>query len=148
MAGFLLAKAHHMFHDRANAVIGDERLTIKHFGCLTVIADEGRISQQYLGERLRVDRTTIVAIVDDLERRDLVVRRRNPADRRAYALEATDAGRRWLDGTHDRLMAAQDELLGALSPSERRQLVGLLQRLLMGEAAELVADPAVEVRPG
>ena len=113
-----------------------------------MIAAEGRISQQYLGERVRVDRTTIVAIVDDLERKRFVERRRNPADRRAYALEATDAGRRWLDATRGELMATQDRLLSALAPQERGQLVALLQRLLMSEAAELVADPPVEVRAG
>ena len=42
---------------------------------------------------MRVDRTTMVAIVDELEAAGFVDRQRNPEDRRAYALEATDAGR-------------------------------------------------------
>lgn len=146
MAGFLIAKAHAVFHDRANDAIGAERLHIKHFGCLTVIADEGPLSQQYLSERLRVDRTTMVAVVDELESAGLVERRRNPDDRRAYALEATDAGRAWIAEKRGALMAAQDELLSVLSETERRQLVSALQKLLVSQPAELVADPAVEVR--
>jgi len=146
MAGFLLAKAHALFHERANAVIDSDRLTIKHFGCLTVIADEGPVSQQVLSARMRVDRTTMVAIVDDLEGAGLVERERNPEDRRAYALEATHAGRAWIEDKRGALMAAQEELLSVLDAGERRALVDSLQRLLVSQATELLADPAVEVR--
>jgi len=146
MAGFLLAKAHALFHERANAVIDSDRLTIKHFGCLTVIADEGPVSQQVLSARMRVDRTTMVAIVDDLEGAGLVERERNPEDRRAYALEATQAGRAWIEDKRGALMAAQEELLSVLDAGERRALVDSLQRLLVSQATELLADPAVEVR--
>jgi DNA-binding MarR family transcriptional regulator len=146
--GFLIAKTHMLFHDRANEVIGPGRLTIKHFSCLTVIADEGRLSQACLCERLRVDRTTMVAVVDDLEAEGLIDRKRNPDDRRAYALEATDAGRAWIAEKRGELLTAQDELLAPLSAAERRALVSSLQKVLMSQPAELVADPPVEVRAG
>jgi DNA-binding MarR family transcriptional regulator len=139
MAGFLLAKAHHLFHERANAALGDGALGIKHFGSLTVIADEGRLSQSDLCVRMRVDRTTMVAVVDELEAAGYVDRRRNPDDRRAYALEATDAGRAWLTEKRDALMAAQAELLAVLSEEERRGLVELLQRLLVGRETSAVS---------
>ena len=148
MAGFLIAKAHAVFHDRANRVIDSETLTIKHFGCLTVIADEGRLSQSHLCTRMRVDRTTMVAIVDELEAAGFVDRQRNTEDRRAYALEATDAGRKWLAEKRGALMTAQEELLSVLDEDERRTLVASLQRLLVSQPAELVADSPVEVRAG
>jgi DNA-binding MarR family transcriptional regulator len=148
MAGFLIAKAHAVFHDRANEVIASPVLTIKHFGCLTVIADEGRLSQTGLCARMRVDRTTMVAIVDELEAAGFVKRERNPLDRRAYALLATDAGRTWLAEKRGALMVAQDELLSVLSAEERRSLVSSLQRLLVSQPAELVPDTPVEVRAG
>ncbi len=148
MAGFLIAKAHAVFHDRAAEVIGPGTLGIKHFGCLTVIADEGPLSQQYLCTRMRVDRTTMVAVVDDLETAGFVDRGRNPDDRRAYALQATDAGRAWIAEKRGALMAAQEELLSVLSEGERRALVSSLQRLLMSQPAELVAHAPVEVRAG
>jgi len=145
MAGFLIAKAHAVFHARANDALGPGQLTIKHFGCLTVITDEGPLSQSSLVERVRVDRTTMVAVVDDLEAAHFVDRHRNPADRRAYALEATDAGRRWLTEKRGALLAAQDDLLGVLSAAERAALVSSLQKLLVSQPAELVADTAIEV---
>ena len=123
MPGFLIAKAHAVFHARASEVLGPGQLTIKHFGCLTVIADEGPLSQSSLVERIRVDRTTMVAVVDDLEAAGFVDRHRNPADRRAYALEATEAGRRWVQEKRGALMAAQDDLLSVLTERERDALV-------------------------
>lgn len=147
--GFLLARAHWLFHYRAQEVLADsEGLSIKHFGALSVIADEGPLSQQLLGERMMVDRTTMVTVIDDLERTGMVTRRRNPSDRRAYALEATAAGRAWQARAETELIAAQDELLGPLGDSERDQLRALLQKLLVSQPAELVPDSPVEVRPG
>jgi DNA-binding MarR family transcriptional regulator len=146
--GYLLARAHALFHDRAEDVLGPSGLGVKHFGCLSVVADEGPLSQQLLGERMGVDRTTMVAVIDELEQAKLVTRHRNPSDRRAYALEATEAGRAWLEEALERLLAAQDEILRPLDPRERDQLRDLLQRLLVGQAPELVADPPVEVRAG
>src|SRR3954468_8841199 len=148
--GFLVARAHWLFHDGAQEVLSEtgEGLGIKHFGALSVIADEGPLSQQLLGERMMVDRTTMVAVIDDLERTGMVTRHRNPSDRRAYALEATDAGRAWAKAALTDLLAVQDEILAPLDDAERKQLTALLQRLLVGQPAELVADAPVEVRPG
>ena len=97
---------------------------------------------------MRVDRTTMVAIVDELEAAGLVDRQRNPEDRRAYALVATDAGREWLAEKRGALMAAQEDLLSVLSAAERRALISSLQRLLVSQPAELVPDTPVEVRAG
>jgi len=147
LPGFLIAKTHHLFHARADEALGEGTLGIKHFGCLTVIADEGPISQGHLGSRMRVDRTTMVSVVDELEAAGFVNRKRNPDDRRAYALVATVAGVEWLEEKRGVLMEAHAELLSPLSDEERTNLVDYLQRLLVSQPAELVADPAVEVRP-
>jgi DNA-binding MarR family transcriptional regulator len=97
-----------------------------------MIAEEGPLSQQGLGERMAVDRTTIVAIVDRLEDAGYVERRRNPDDRRAYALEITPAGRKWLEQARRAMYEAEQKFLEPLSQAERRQLTGMLQRLLVG----------------
>jgi DNA-binding MarR family transcriptional regulator len=148
--GYLVARVHWMFHHQGQATLDTVGggLSIKHFGALSVIADEGPLSQQLLGERMQVDRTTMVAVIDDLERTGMVTRHRNPSDRRAYALEATDAGRAWEKSALTGLLAVQDEILSPLDDVERKQLTALLQRLLVGQPAELVANAPVEVRPG
>lgn len=127
--GYLLARGHLNAFALAQEAIEDD-LTPKHFGCLAVIADEGPLSQHAVGARMHVDRTTIVAVVDELERRELVARRRNPDDRRAYALEITESGRRWLKRNRSALDGAEARLLSALEDGEREELVRLLQKLL------------------
>jgi MarR family transcriptional regulator, lower aerobic nicotinate degradation pathway regulator len=129
--GFLLARAHRDCAALFEEVL-EPGLTAKHFGCLSVIAAEGPLSQQALGEHMRVDRTTIVAIVDELERRGFVARRRNPDDRRAYALEATGEGREWLEGTSKLLAKSERRILDSLESDEREQLFRLLQKLVYG----------------
>jgi DNA-binding MarR family transcriptional regulator len=136
--GFLLAK-----NQRAFRVLAEEALrpfgllpeqsdcNPSHVGCMALIAAEGPLSQQRLAERTWIDRTTVVAIVDYLEQHGYVQRRRNPEDRRAYALEATDAGREWSDSAMGALKEVEDHYLEPLSGEERVQVKQLLRKLLL-----------------
>ena len=146
--GFLLAKNHLSFLRQVESRLEPRGVTGRHFGCLKVIATEGPMTQQRLGERMGVDRTTVVAVVDALERFGFVERRRNPDDRRAYALEVTAEGADWLARATKVVLECEREYLAPLSATERKQLVELLQRVLMSPPAELLTYPPVEVRPG
>ena len=84
-----------------------------------MIADEGPLSQQCLGLRMRVDRTTIVSVVDDLEAAGFVHRKRNPDDRRAYALSRNTRGRGVARGQARGADGAHAELLAPLAPDEQ-----------------------------
>jgi len=104
-------------------------LSVRLCGVLNLLA-EGPISQQAIGERLGIDRTTVVEIIDELESQGVVVRKRNPADRRSYALNLTPNGKvvqkraaRVFDG-------AAEEFFAALSKRERDSLVEMLRRLI------------------
>jgi DNA-binding MarR family transcriptional regulator len=129
--GFLLGQTKAILHQAAEPAL-PAGFTGKHVGCLSVIATEGPLSQQRLGERAAMDRTTVVAIVDGLEAAGYVERRRDPSDRRAYALEITDAGREWLEEARAIILGVESDFLAPLTAAERRTLVGLLQRLLIG----------------
>src|ERR1700759_5445902 len=65
---------------------------------LATLEAVGPCSQQQLGDSLHVNRTAMVKLIDSLEARGFVERRRNPGDRRSYALYPTGAGRRALLG--------------------------------------------------
>jgi DNA-binding MarR family transcriptional regulator len=136
--GFLLARTQLAIRERAETALipfglGDGSIDCspRHVGCLAVIADEGPMSQHALGKSIGLDRTTIVAIVDWLESQGFVERRRNPTDRRAYALEITEAGSRWLSQANSALRTTEREFLAPLSAAERKQLIALLQRLML-----------------
>jgi len=86
-------------------------------------------TQKALGDALRIDRTTMVALIDDLESRGLVVRERHPADRRAFLVRGTDAGRELKEAAVRILDEQQRRFLAPLTPQERSTLGALLKRL-------------------
>ena len=136
--GYLLAKLHLRFAGESIAALAEAGVGLSgmHFGALSIVDGLGPMSQQALGEYIGKDRTTIVAIVDELEHAGLVERRRNPADRRAYALEVTTKGHDWLARAKPTLLAAEDGLLEPLDEAEREVLMELLQRVLFSPAPE------------
>ena len=133
--GYLLSKAHLRVHVRANDALEPLGLTVKHYGLLTLLVHEGPISQGRLGEVMKIDRTTMVALVDDLERAGHVDRTRNPEDRRAYALAATASGRRIQRDAATLMKRVYNETLSPLSAGERRELLRMLRAIVEGASA-------------
>ena len=130
--GYLLAKAHLGMRAAADEALIPLGLDKKEYAALVLVASEGPLSQQALSVIQGCDRTTMVAVVDRLEDGGLVMRRRNPLDRRAYALEITAKGRRALDQADELVSRVERDFLGPLSAAERRALIDLLQRLIVG----------------
>ena len=108
-------------------------------------AAEG-LSQQALSIALGVHRSAVVALVDDLERRGLAERRRDPLDRRAYTLYLTPSGREMLAELEGAADEDEAELLSALDASERSQLVSLLQRVAGSQGLTPGVHPKLNAR--
>lgn len=132
---FLLRKAAQRVTEMAEAVLGQHGLTMRHFGVLTAIEDEPGQNQRGVGERLRIDRTTVVALTDDLENAGLLERRRG-LDRRMFALYLTPAGTERLAELKRLTATVHDRFLANLSPAER----AMLRELLI----KVVAEPEVD----
>jgi DNA-binding MarR family transcriptional regulator len=77
-----------------------------------------------------MDRSDVAATVNELAARGLVQRAPDPADRRRNVISITPAGTAHLQRLDELLADVQDELLAPLSPAERQQLTGLLNRIL------------------
>jgi DNA-binding MarR family transcriptional regulator len=101
-----------------------------HYSVLVALAQDGPASQADLGRRLWIDRSDMVAVLNDLERDGLVARVRDEHYRRRNLVQLTPAGKRALDRLETRVEDAQAALLSPLSASERRQLLRLLTRLV------------------
>ena len=86
-------------------------------------------SQQQAGKRLGVDRTTMVALIDALESKELVVRRPDPEDRRRNVIALTDSGRKTLRQATRASDQAEQRLLAELDEAESAQLRSLLRRI-------------------
>lgn len=97
---------------------------------LTLLRDRGAMAQQDLREVFGLDSSNLVGLLNELEERGLILRRRDPEDRRRHIVELTDDGSSVLEATYARLAAVEDELLSALTTEERQVLLGLLQRVM------------------
>ncbi|MBO0686370.1 MAG: MarR family transcriptional regulator [Candidatus Dormibacteraeota bacterium] len=113
----------------ADGILRELDLTARQVGILTLVIEREPMSQRALGETIGVDRTTMVALVDDLERRGYVERHRDPEDRRAFLIQPTEAGAAAQKRAVELLDECERRYLAVLDPEEQRQLLQLLARL-------------------
>jgi DNA-binding MarR family transcriptional regulator len=127
--GYLLGRT----HARSLECVAETLPRDRHPADMAVLAAVealGPASQRLLGQRLAINRTVMVQIVDRLETEGLVERNRDPRDRRNYAVTLTDAGRR-ATATWERQAQAHTACLASnLSPRQRRRLNELLAAAL------------------
>jgi DNA-binding MarR family transcriptional regulator len=90
------------------------------------------ISQQDLSRLLSIDPTTMVALVDELERNGFAVRSRSQTDRRRYDLRLTPAGVSVLAAAHEAMATAEEEFFAPLGAAELDDYQAFLRRLLDG----------------
>jgi len=128
--GALLFMASQAAQELANQRLSSLGFSVRSFGVLTLLADAGPLSQQAIGEHLKIDRTTMVTMIDELEQAQHVRRDRDPRDRRAYAVTLTPRGERAQRRAVQALDGARDEFFAPLSPREREQLLRMLKRLV------------------
>jgi len=101
----------------------------RYLGLLGLIAANPGAAQSRLAEEVHLDRSSLVAILDMLEREGLVERRQTNADRRVRRIYLTRSGRAVLDAVAPHVATHEATLLDGLSPAECVQLAELLDRL-------------------
>lgn len=128
----------------AEASMAPGGLRPRHLVALTLLHDHGPIGQQVLADTLRLDPSNVVGLLNELEERGLVVRRRDPLDRRRHIVELSRTGAQELCSAQVRLLTVEDELLAALTADERATLHALLTRAAgspsCAEAAACIED--------
>ena len=125
--------AHRYSRAASNAALKGHGIDLRHLGVLADLAEHGPSKQRDLVDRVRMDKTSLVYVLDQLEGLGCAERRPDPSDRRSHAVVITPKGRRLLRTatvTVDRAM--RDLLAGILSPRDKQQLTRLLAKLLAG----------------
>ncbi|MEU5692118.1 MarR family transcriptional regulator [Actinosynnema sp. NPDC020468] len=128
--GGQLYLAHRYARAATNRALQTHRLELRHLGVLTCLADAGPLSQRALVDRLQMDKSSMVYLIDELERRGLADRRKDERDRRSHAVHITPAGRDRLAAATTTTEEVMTDLFAPLSPAERRQLHDLLARFI------------------
>jgi len=130
--GYLLHKAALLLVEDAEQALGEVGMSTRYFFVLAALAGGPELSQQDLSRLLNLDPTTVVAVIDEMEGKGHVERRRNPADRRRYRLYLTDSGREALVEADQVATGVESAFFGALGDGEREALRGMFGRLLQG----------------
>lgn len=126
--GLLLAWHGSVTQTRMKKAFTAAGLTPRHAMTLMHLS-AGPIGQRTLAERLEVDPSVLVGILNDLEGDGLAERRRDPADRRRHNVALTDAGAAALAKTNAALDEVELGLFAGLSDLDQDALRGLLARI-------------------
>jgi len=122
-------------------------LRLRDYRVLRLLYFDGPQLQVGLGPALRVDRTTVVALVDKLERKKLAKRNRCSDDRRAYRVSLTPKGERLTREATRLANTVEESLFAPLDQGERSTLRNLSTRLLsepglIAQAHAALREPA------
>jgi DNA-binding MarR family transcriptional regulator len=128
--GFLITRAHARMHRAFTTALEPLRIEPRHFGVLTTLTALGPVPQAELGRQLGVSGASVVQMVDDLETRGLVERRRLETDRRTQVLHLLPEASDVLEEASRVADATIADRLGGLDARQARRLVLLLQRFV------------------
>jgi len=143
LSGMLLVKLGRALQRRFNDALKPLELTPRHLQVLDELR-QAPMSQQALADRVGVDPTKLVGLLNDLEGRHLVLRRRDPEDRRRHIVENSQEGEARVDAALAAAAAVEDELLAALDGEQRAQLRELLVLAAESGLADPCADPTLD----
>lgn len=128
-SGFLLARLGFRFKATAIARMDEAGYELYDYSVLAVLAEGARENQGTIADALTLDPSRLVALLDGLEERSLIVRQRDPHDRRRHVVSITPAGKKELARLRELIRTLEEEFLAPLDAHDRAALHGLLLRL-------------------
>lgn len=117
-----LARAADSINNRLNSYISGYSLTISQFGILEALYHMGSMCQKQLSDKILKSTANITTVIDNLEKRALVKRIRQEADRRYITVELTDKGRKLIQEIFPEHVKHINEEMAILSPEEKLHL--------------------------
>jgi MarR family transcriptional regulator, lower aerobic nicotinate degradation pathway regulator len=126
---FLLKRLGHAAKEESTAAFEDAGANAFHYAVLAVLAEGVRETQATIADALGYDPSYLVGVLDELEARGFVERRRDPADRRRQLVTMTPAGEKELERLRGVQAGLDDRLFSALSASELKTLRALLVKV-------------------
>ena len=129
LLGYQLRRAQSaVFAEFMQTMTGD-KVTPGQFGVLILIEENTGLNQSTLAKALGIERSTMVGVIDGLENRGLVERRKSPTDKRAHALTLTDQGNKLLGSVKPKIKDHESRIAGDLDTVELETLMELLKRV-------------------
>ena len=147
--GFTLSQLGLATSSRFGQLVGTLGLEPRHYALLRAVRGRDGQSQQAVADRLQIPPSTMVALVDHLERQGWLERRPDPTDRRTRRLHLTRHGGQVLDRATQLGDSWEQQICAGLSSAERDQLLGLLRRIAanIGVGQDTLPDRGAGLRP-
>ncbi|SHK70445.1 DNA-binding transcriptional regulator, MarR family [Desulforamulus aeronauticus DSM 10349] len=127
--GFKLAKASQRMFGLFEDYLIRADITSKQNGAMLIIHEYPNLTQKEVANIQRVDQTTMGQIIDQLEKKQFVMRVKHPTDRRAYCLVLTDAGEDLITSLWADMKRCEATFLQKLNQDEIEQLFKLLDKI-------------------
>ncbi|MEV6304379.1 MarR family transcriptional regulator [Actinoplanes sp. NPDC051861] len=110
-------------------ILAEHDVSMWGYAVLTALRDEPMRTQAALARSIGADKTRIIGILDELQRRTLIEREPDPADRRVRLLRLTPAGRDLHSAVQAEIRSAEETMLGQLDDEERHFFLQALENL-------------------
>ena len=128
-AGFVLRIAQLSAFERFFTVFGESELRISEFTVLLALSENPGIRQGVLADVLKIKWSNMTKLVRALEERGLIARHIPHDDRRSVVLSVTEAGRRQIDASADKMYRSDREALSMLNEEEHAELIRLSRKI-------------------
>jgi DNA-binding MarR family transcriptional regulator len=127
--GFHIRLAYGAVYRHFTETFNDLGLTQKQVSILWLIDDHPDIAQADIGRRLQIDRATVMAIVNRLQKRGFIERGKSASDKRRQTLHMTPAGHEALVDARECILDHEKWLKGRFKPDEVSWLIEMLRRI-------------------
>ncbi|MGG7518810.1 MarR family winged helix-turn-helix transcriptional regulator [Allorhizobium undicola] len=128
--GFRMRRAQLAIFQDLQDVLGERNIRPADFSVLTVIAGNSGMKQSDVAALLAIQRANFVAIVDGLESKGLIERRRSEVDRRVYFLHLTPEGEGFLEEILPKWREHEARFIDRIGGTEKRdQLIAMLKSI-------------------
>lgn len=129
LAGALVALSHqvvHLFTEVGRTV----RLSQQQVRLLCAINASGNVGMSELGRQTQLEKSNLSNLVDRLEQRGLVVRKRDPDDRRVTYVQLTEEGTELAVRSHTEVVARVNKMASKLPPEDQARLTSAMGRMM------------------
>lgn len=129
LVGYHLRMAQVMVFKDFDRELAELEITPAIFGVLEVLSHNKGLTQTRLATAIGLDRSSLVPLLDKLQKRNLVAREASSADRRTNHLHLTPTGKQLLAKADKRVRQHEERILAPLTKTETQQLIKLLSKI-------------------